>query len=214
MAAYGKLPTLPRRAPARLPGRPSDTPPPPGTPGTLPPSEPALAGPDPCLASIAATWLAHAGATPVAQRLSVVWNPRLQTTAGTACARTSVIELNPRLDAISHSQVLRTLRHEAAHLLAHWRAGRRRIKVHGPEWRQACADLGIPGEPACHDLPLPRRKVTRKYTYQCPACFFVAHRVRPFSRYTACYRCCQRHNHGRYDHRFRFVLTSDPVRPA
>ena len=56
-------------------------------------------------------------------------------------------------------EVERTLRHEAAHLLAHWRAGRRRIQTHGPEWRQACADLGIPGETVTHTLPLaPRRR--------------------------------------------------------
>jgi predicted SprT family Zn-dependent metalloprotease len=171
-------------------------------------------GVDAVLTARAGEWLRLVGAGEVAARLVVVWNGRLQTTAGTACARTGRIELNPRLAAFGLEQVERTLRHEAAHLLAHWRSGRRRIQVHGEEWRRACAELGIAGEKACHSLPLPRRQVERRYCYRCPQCHYEALRVRPFGRYTACYRCCRAHSGGRYDARFQFVLVSGPVRRA
>ena len=57
------------------------------------------------------------------------------------------MELNPRLKQLPvpqrASEIRRTLRHELAHLVAYVRAGRRRIKPHGEEWKQACKDLGI-----------------------------------------------------------------------
>lgn len=136
-------------------------------------------------------------------RTTVVWNPRMRTTAGTAQPRTSRIELNPRLRGIGTAEVFRTLRHEAAHLLAHWRSGQRRIQTHGAEWRQACADLGIPGEKATHTLPFPRRRLTRVHAFQCPGCKIIVPRVRIFSRPTACLTCCRTHNRGQYDARFQ-----------
>ena len=99
-------------------------------------------------------WLVILGASPLAGIVHVRWNARMRTTAGTAHPSTGRIDLNPRLCGVGAGEVERTLRHEAAHLLAHWRAGRRRIQTHGPEWRQACADLGIPGETVTHTLPL------------------------------------------------------------
>jgi ribosomal protein L37AE/L43A len=88
-------------------------------------------------------------------------------------------------------------------------AGRKRIEPHGPDWRRACADLGIPDETARHRLPLPRSEVRRNYTYACPHCGFTAQRVRKFRRFTACRECCAKHNGGLYDGRFRFVLVED-----
>lgn len=134
----------------------------------------------------------------------------MRTTAGTAQPRTSRIELNPKLQAFGEAEVHRTLRHEAAHLLAHWRAEKRRISTHGPEWRQACADLGIPGERATHTLPFPRRKLVPKFFYQCPHCRLIVRRVRRISRPTACLRCCRAHNGGHFDSRFQFQRISAP----
>src|SRR6266446_8423633 len=54
---------------------------------------------------------------------------------------------------MARDEVDRTLRHELAHLLAQFRVGRRRIAPHGPEWREACRDLGIADEARCHNLP-------------------------------------------------------------
>jgi SprT protein len=133
-----------------------------------------------------------------------------KTTAGTACPKTSVIELNPLLKDFGPPQLQRTLKHEAAHLLAHWRMGRRHIQMHGPEWQQACADLGIPGEGAFHEMPLPRRKLARKFAYRCRHCGITVQRVRPFAPYTACYKCCQRLNAGKYHPNFLFLRIPFP----
>ncbi len=141
------------------------------------------------------------GALPVKVR----WNARLRTTAGLACARSGMISLNPRLIAFGMPEVDRTLRHELAHLLARFRQGRRRIQPHGPEWRQACADLGLADEKRCHDLPLPRRRIAPKHLYRCRSCAAEVARVRPFRRAVACLKCCRSFNHGRYDEKYRFV---------
>jgi predicted SprT family Zn-dependent metalloprotease len=147
-------------------------------------------------------------------KVTVSWNSRLRTTAGLACWTRKAIYLNPRLIDISPQEVQRTLRHELAHFVAHYRAGRRRIEPHGEEWREACADLGIPNEQRCHDLPLPRSRMTRKYFYACRECETVLSRVRPVKRRVACIRCCRKHNNGKYDERFRFIQIQQPDRAA
>jgi SprT protein len=148
--------------------------------------------------------LLNLGIKTATELISVNWNPRLRSTAGYAAYPSWRIELNPRLIGFE-GQVARTLMHELAHLVAYHRAGRRRIEPHGNEWRQACADLGIPGEAAHHRLPFPRSKMQRNHAYQCPACGFVVSRVRPFKRATACLICCRKHNRGAFDARFKFV---------
>src|SRR4029434_4095507 len=85
------------------------------------------------------------GACPMASELGVEWNSRLKTAAGGADYRENLISLNPRL--IEHpNEIDRTLRHELAHILAQFRARRRRITPHGVEWQRACVDLGIADE--------------------------------------------------------------------
>ena len=141
----------------------------------------------------------------LAEQVVVVWNPRMRSTAGRAWLMAFMIELNPRLKTLGHEHVDTTLRHELAHLVAMVRANGRRIAAHGSEWRQACADLGIPGEKACHRLPLPSRKQQVRYLYHCPHCLTEVPRVRKMTKPTACGRCCKKHANGRYDKRFRFV---------
>lgn len=145
----------------------------------------------------------------LAENLQVYWNPRLITTAGLAHHGTSRIDLNPRLVRFPPEEPGRTLRHELAHLVAHHRAAGRSIHPHGPEWREACTALGIPGEQRCHNLPLARRSVKRKFAYQCRHCGIVVPRVRKLSRDSACYPCCRTHNRGRYSR--RFLLDSLPL---
>ncbi|MEI8386554.1 MAG: SprT-like domain-containing protein [Verrucomicrobiota bacterium] len=147
-------------------------------------------------------------------KVSVCWNPGLRTTAGFAVWRERRIILNPKLVEFSAGEVQRTLRHELAHLLAQHRAGRRRIEAHGPDWRAACADLGIPNEPRCHDLPFKRRKIERKFFYACPACSTVLARVRPVRKRIACVICCRKHNGGAYQERFRFKPIEPPTEIA
>ena len=179
---------------------------------------PAVAGLDVMLTQKAHEWLIHLGVFPGTCNVEVLWNGRLKTTAGTACVRTMRVELNPRLHELGLEQISRTLRHELAHLVAHVRAGKRahRIQTHGVEWRRACTELGIAGEPAFHDLPFERRSLARKYAYECPNCGLIAYRVRKFERFTACFQCCKKLNHGVYHPKFQFrrihhvVATSAP----
>jgi len=162
-------------------------------------------GRDTALEQLARCWLDELGQHEGAIRLQVRWNPRLRSTAGYAQWPHWLVELNPKL-AEFEGQVIRTLKHEVAHLVAYSRSGRRRIEPHGEEWRQACADLGIPDESARHTLPLPRSQQERRYIYQCPSCLLEVKRVKPFKRHSACLSCCRTHNGGKYDQRFQFKL--------
>lgn len=142
----------------------------------------------------------------LARRLRVRWNPRLQTTAGRAIWPDGLIELNPKLPEVGGDVMLRRiLRHELAHLVAYARSRRRRIAPHGPEWQQACVELGIPGEPPYHDLPFAVRKPRRRHVYACRHCGEAIRRVRPIRGSVACLKCCERHNQGLYHERFRMV---------
>src|SRR5687767_1570607 len=167
--------------------------------------EAAARGDDAALTEIARQWLSNAGCRTMAQTVSVRWNPRMRSTAGTARVANAVIDLNPRLREFGEEELLRTLKHEVAHLIAFARAGRRRIAPHGREWRAACEEFGLHDESRCHTLPLPTRRVVRRHFYQCPVCRIEVRRVRPFRRRCACLACCRAHAHGRYDERFRFV---------
>ena len=160
------------------------------------------------LESTARRLLESLGCRGLARQVRVRWNRRLRTTAGLANYLHWQVSLNPRLISFGMEEVDRTLRHELAHLLARYRAGRRRIQPHGPEWRQACADLGLDGEKRCHELPLPRRRMPHKILYRCRHCRAEVRRVRPFRRAVACLKCCREFNRGRYDERFRFELVS------
>jgi len=147
------------------------------------------------------------GASKLACPIRVEWNPRLKTTAGRADYRRKLISLKPRL--FEHpAEIDRTLRHELAHFLAQFRAGRRRILPHGAEWRKACHDLGITDEKRCHNLPFPVSERAPRYLYKCPNCKCDFHRVRRIRRAVSCLACCRAHNDGEFDARFRLRLVS------
>jgi predicted SprT family Zn-dependent metalloprotease len=110
-------------------------------------------------------------------------------------------------------EIDRTLRHELAHLLAQWRVGRRRIAPHGPEWRQACVDLGIADEARCHNLPFASKSFPPRYVYRCPNCKQEFPRVRRIRRAIACLACCRAHNRGEFDSRFRLRLIKNGACP-
>jgi len=145
----------------------------------------------------------------LAERVAVVWNPRMRTSAGLASYQRWEVVLNPALKKISEVEVDKTLRHELAHLLARDRSGRKRIAPHGPEWRQACIDLGIPNENRTHELPFVRRRQQRKFFYRCPACKETLSRVRKPRRKIACLACCRKYAGGKYEERFRFEIVSE-----
>jgi predicted SprT family Zn-dependent metalloprotease len=139
------------------------------------------------------------------RKVRVSWNPRMQTTAGRAWWPNRAIELNPKLKECPPEELWRTLKHELAHLVAYERCGRRRIDPHGPEWKVACSDLGIPGELPFHNLPFKRRRMKRNHAYICSNCFAVIHRVKPIKKAVACYDCCRKFNNGVYLDRFRLI---------
>src|SRR5205809_3348733 len=141
------------------------------------------------------------GAARIAAELRVEWNSRLKTAAGRADYRQKLISLNPRLSE-HPAEIDRTLRHELAHLLAQFRAGRRRIAPHGEEWREACRNLGIADEKRCHALAFPIRQHRRRFVYRCPKCEREITRARLFRRSSACLACCRAFNRGAYDRRF------------
>jgi predicted SprT family Zn-dependent metalloprotease len=159
----------------------------------------------PDLEETARALLRGIGCSRLAAEVKVRWHSRLRTTAGQAYYTHCLVRMNPRLINFGMEEVDKTLRHELAHLVARFRAGRRRIDPHGPEWRQACRDLGLADEKRCHDLPLPRTRQRRRYRYRCPACRREYDRVRPFRRAVACLDCCRQHARGQYDDRYRLV---------
>ncbi len=161
--------------------------------------------------SEARAWAVRLTLPRLAACVTLRWHARLRTTAGLARLDCSLILLNPRLLAFPE-ELTRTFLHELAHLVAHARNPRRMIDPHGPEWREACRDLGLPGEKRCHTLPLAApRRVERKHIYHCPSCLREVRRVRIFRRAEACLVCCRTQAGGRYDRRFRFVPGRAPL---
>ena len=160
------------------------------------------------LERLAANLLRSNGAARIAADVRVEWNARLKSCAGRADYKTKTISLNPKLHEHGNEEIDRTLRHELAHFLAQFRAGRKRISPHGEEWRRACADLGIADEKRCHNLPFPVSERVPRFLYRCPNCFLEFPRVRRIRRAVACLACCRAHNGGDFDARFRLKLVS------
>ncbi len=146
------------------------------------------------------------GAKSLSKKVRVEWNPRLRSAAGRADASKALISLNPLLQEHDAAEIERTFRHELAHLLAQFRAGRRRVFAHGREWRTACRDLGIGDETRCHNLPFPITQRARRFLYRCPNCGRDFPRARRIRRAIACLACCRAHNRGDFDARFRLRL--------
>jgi SprT protein len=142
----------------------------------------------------------------LASSVHVEWNARLFSAAGRADFRRKLVSLNPRLREHDPAEIDRTLRHELAHLLAQFRAGRRRVAPHGAEWREACRDLGIGDESRTHALPFPIQRRSRRFLYGCPRCGKEFPRVRPIKRAIACLDCCRKFNRGKFDSSARLRL--------
>jgi len=149
----------------------------------------------------------------LAGRLRVEWNARMRSTVGRAHYERALISLNPILEKFGRAETDRTLRHELAHLLAQFRAGRTHILPHGIEWRRACRDLGIEGERVCHKLPLAVGHIAPRFVYHCMNCQQEFPRVRRIRRATACLTCCRKFAGGHYDERFRLRLANSAPRP-
>ena len=145
----------------------------------------------------------------LASSVHVEWNARLFSAAGRADFRRKLVSLNPRLQEHDAAEIDRTLRHELAHLLAHFRAGRRRVAPHGAEWRKACQDLGIGDESRTHALPFPIHRRSRRFLYECPRCRKEFPRVRKITRAVACLDCCRKFNRGKFYRKAQLRLVPD-----
>src|SRR5256714_2998283 len=156
-------------------------------------------GRDSALEAKAREILAPLNADKLAREVHVEWNARLFSAAGRADSRRNLISLNPRLREHDAAEIDRTLRHELAHLLGQFRAGRRRIPPHGDEWRRACRDLGIEDEARCHSLPFSVKARFRRFLYRCSRCGKDFPRVRRLTRAIACLACCRKFNGGKFD---------------
>jgi predicted SprT family Zn-dependent metalloprotease len=156
-------------------------------------------GRDATLEAKAREMLCALDAAELAREVHVEWNARLFSAAGRADFRRNLVSLNPRLREQDAAEIERTLRHELAHLLAQFRAGRRRVPPHGAEWRKACRDLGIEDESRTHALPFPIQRRSRRFLYQCPRCGKEFPRVRKIKKAVACLECCRKFNRGKFD---------------
>jgi predicted SprT family Zn-dependent metalloprotease len=178
------------------------------------PSTPCLVvlGRDSALEAKARELLQALDAADLARDVQVEWNARLFSAAGRADFRRSLVSLNPRLRDHDAGEIDRTLRHELAHLLAQFRAGRRRLSPHGREWKKACHDLGIGDESRTHALPFPVQRRARRYLYECPRCGKAFPRVRRIRRTVACLDCCRKFNRGKFDKsaQLRLVESKEP----
>ncbi|PZR73453.1 MAG: hypothetical protein DLM73_10655 [Chthoniobacterales bacterium] len=164
------------------------------------PAAPALVvlGRDYALEAKAREMLSALEADALAAAIQVEWNARLFSAAGRADFRRKLVSLNPRLREHDAAEIDRTLRHEVAHLLAQFRAGRRRVAPHGTEWRKACRDLGITDEARTHTLPFPVHRREPRFRYECPCCGKNFPRVRRIKRAIACLDCCRKFNRGKF----------------
>jgi predicted SprT family Zn-dependent metalloprotease len=118
--------------------------------------------------------------------LRVLFNGRLRTSAGRADFAGRAIELNPRLLDRHPAELVPTLAHELAHLIAGPRAR------HGPRWRAVIEALGFRAE-ACHRLDVDGLGVARRaWIWRCGGCGESYRRRHRGARRFACGRCGRR----------------------
>ena len=140
------------------------------------------------LRAIAARLGAAWEAPDLAEKVTIVYNPRLRTTLGRAVLDQQRVELNVRLLRRHKSELIPLLAHELAHVLVHMRYGR--VPAHGRHFRTLMRAVNMPSR-ATHDLPVkslarPRRRYL--YLHRCSGCgySFVAKSVRRGYYCTAC----------------------------
>ncbi len=95
------------------------------------------------------------------------WSRRMRHTLGRAYMRQDLIRLSAWLD---HRQAHDTLRHELAHIAV---GSRRRLKPHGPQWRDWAERLGIEPRAVSRNGPAnapPRRDNRMAWGLECKKC--------------------------------------------
>lgn len=138
------------------------------------------------LERLARAFARRIGAAARVRDLRVLFNDRLRTSAGRADFAGCAIELNPRLLDRHPAELVPTLAHELAHLVAGPRAR------HGPRWRAVIEALGFHAE-ACHRLDVAGLGVARRaWIWRCGGCGESYRRRHRGARRFACGRCGRR----------------------
>ena len=124
----------------------------------------------PVLRKIVAHFEAPWDAPGLAKQVRIGYNPRLRTTIGRAALQAMRVELNPRL-LIDHPQELvPTIGHELAHLVAHKKFGL--VEPHGLEFQALMRAVGLSTK-ATHNLPVAHLRQKRQrfiYVHKCSDC--------------------------------------------
>lgn len=112
------------------------------------------------------------------------------------------------IDHCTLDRVIDTIQHEIAHALE-WE--RYRTAGHGWRWKMICRETGADPSPTHHISDEVRASLAKesKYTGTCPNCGRTADFHRKLKRAKACGPCCKKHAYGRYDARFKYVITQN-----
>jgi len=118
----------------------------------------------------------------LADKVSIVYNPRLRTTLGRALLEENRVELNVHLLREHPAELLATVVHELAHLVVRMRYGHRKVRPHGMHFRALMRAVNLSAA-ATHSLPakhLKRRRRRYFYLHRCSDCgmMFIARKVR------------------------------------
>lgn len=135
------------------------------------------------------------------------WNARLRTSAGRFFPGSRVRDVPAVIEVASYlleepdcaTHVRETIAHEMIH---YWLWLRRRPYGHTDEFYEKMNLMG-----ARRYNPVPRKR-PYKYVYQCGHCASVFKARRKLGP-LACAKCCREFSGGRYDERFRLVMTAD-----
>jgi predicted SprT family Zn-dependent metalloprotease len=137
------------------------------------------------------------------------WNSRLRSSAGRFFpgSRKWFKEYPPKIEIASYLLTLedaeKHIRDTLAHELVHyWLWVRRRPYGHTAEFKVKLKEVG-----ATRYNPVPQVRPP-KYLYTCPSCekeFSARRRLKGL----ACRACCKTHAGGKFDERFRLVLTTE-----
>jgi predicted SprT family Zn-dependent metalloprotease len=125
-------------------------------------------------------WCSTWGVATLAGSVSIRTNARLRSSIARLVVAERRIELGPLFFSalVNHREVLC---HELAHFAAHVKYGRR-IRPHGPEWRELVRAAGFKPRVRHPQIPLSRRAAaqrwTRRYEHRCPVCQSVWYALR------------------------------------
>jgi predicted SprT family Zn-dependent metalloprotease len=127
----------------------------------------------------------------------IVYNARLTTVAGRISYRPRVIELSAPLLAVHPGHVEKTLLHEMVHA---WLHARRLPTGHGAFFKRKMREVGLVS--IYHQLPVRRRRSSRRYLLICPRCNVqLVRRRRPGAR-VSCAQCSPK----RFDSRVEMAI--------